>query len=233
MLNKFKKIFSLNNKKNKMLDVNIKDGNIEAKIDLSPSNYFDAIKGNRFKVTDEELDKYYETCKVLLDKYGDMGQKRGFNKLTHLISCIDKERKIINEGVEYFVYRDDVFEYIEDVSKKVVKITELKNYMRDIPTDVVEKYKSVEEYFDEFYVLYTDFTGKEERKFEVKSRDDKDPILFGVFKEEIDEMNFINDRMYVIADWIDEYCDLTLEKMITEFKKVKGRKDVALPVKTV
>lgn len=33
----------------------------------------------------------------------------------------------------------------------------------------------------------------------------KDPILFGVIRN--------SDKLYYIADWVDEYCDLTLEKM--------------------
>ena len=26
----------------------------------------------------------------------------------------------------------------------------------------------------------------------------------------------MNDRFYYLGDWVDEYCDLTLEKLITE-----------------
>jgi hypothetical protein len=34
----------------------------------------------------------------------------------------------------------------------------------------------------------------------------RDPILFGYIKE--------TDRLYFIADWEDEYCDLTFDEII-------------------
>jgi hypothetical protein len=34
----------------------------------------------------------------------------------------------------------------------------------------------------------------------------KDPILFGYIKE--------TDRLYFIADWEDEYCDLTFDEIV-------------------
>ena len=71
--------------------------------------------------------------------------------------------------------------------------------------------------FDELYVVFTDYTGKEERKVE-KERRDKDPILFGVFKNNA----VVADRFYFLGDWVDEYCDLTLDKLIDQYKDKKG-----------
>ena len=34
----------------------------------------------------------------------------------------------------------------------------------------------------------------------------KDPILFGVIKE--------SNKLFYVGDWIDEHCDLTLEKFL-------------------
>ena len=80
--------------------------------------------------------------------------------------------------------------------------------------DVVEKTRGI---FDEFYVVFTDYTGKEERKVE-KERRDKDPILFGVFKNNTN----VADRFYFLGDWVDEYCDLTLDKMVEQYKEKKN-----------
>ena len=33
----------------------------------------------------------------------------------------------------------------------------------------------------------------------------------------------ISDKMYFIADWVDEYCDLTLDQMVNDI--VTARKD--------
>ena len=80
--------------------------------------------------------------------------------------------------------------------------------------NTIEKSKDI---FDELYVIFTDYTGKEERKVE-KERRDKDPILFGVFKND----GNVADRFYFLGDWVDEYCDLTLDKMVEQYKNKKG-----------
>lgn len=94
-----------------------------------------------------------------------------------------------------------------------MKIVELSRYMREIPDELVETVEKSRELFDELYVVFTDYTGKEERKVE-KERRDKDPILFGVFKNGSN----VSDRFYFLGDWVDEYCDLTLDKMVEEYK---------------
>ena len=60
---------------------------------------------------------------------------------------------------------------------------------------------------------------KETRRVQAERRE-KDPILFGTFQNE--ESKFILDRFYYIADWVDEYCDLTLDKLINELKDKKN-----------
>lgn len=200
--------------------------------EVSPSVYFNEIKDKKNIVTDKSLDEYYNNCLKLITKYESTGQKKALEKLIHLTSCVEKERVVIKSGVNTFVYRDDVFEYIEDVANDVVKIIEMENYSRDIPDDVIEKYNQTKTLFDKFYVLFTDYTGNSERKAQAEKRE-KDPILFGVFVEKINGNNYLNDRMYVIGDWEDEYCDLTLEKMVNEYKDTKGKNienEVKIPV---
>lgn len=58
--------------------------------------------------------------------------------------------------------------------------------------------------------MYVDYTGEKLKTNSDKIRE-KDPILFGVF-------SFQPDVLYYIVDWIDEYCDLTLDKLLTEIK---------------
>ncbi|WP_239740325.1 hypothetical protein [Mammaliicoccus sp. P-M59] len=211
LIEKVKKLFNKNNK------------------EMSPSAYFNEVKNKKNVVTDTSLDEYYNNCLRLITKYESTGQKKALEKLIHLTSCVEKERIVIKSGVDTFVYRDDVFEYIEDVANDVVKIIEMENYSRDIPDDVIEKYNQTKGLFDKFYVLFTDYTGNSERKVQAEKRE-KDPILFGVFVEKINGNNYLNDRMYVIGDWEDEYCDLTLEKMVNEYKDSKG-KDIGNEIK--
>ncbi|MDU7184950.1 MAG: hypothetical protein E6294_02830, partial [Klebsiella sp.] len=71
--------------------------------------------------------------------------------------------------------------------------------------------------FDEFFIVFTDYTGEKEREVK-KERIEKDPILFGAFLNE--ETKVVADRFYFLGDWIDEYCDLTLDKMICSMKEL-------------
>lgn len=183
---------------------------------ITPSQYFDFIKGAKNKITTEKLKESYNVFINLAEKYNKLGQTESLKKLCFLAETTIKEEKLIELGICTYVYKDTIEDYITNVADKTVKIIELSRYMREIPdelVDVIEKSKTI---FDELYVVFTDYTGKEERKVE-KERRDKDPILFGVFKED----SFVADRFYFIGDWIDEYCDLTLDKMIEQYQSKK------------
>ena len=119
-------------------------------------------------------------------------------------------------GIDTFVYKDKIEDYIENVADKSVKIIELSRYMREVPDDLVETVEKTKDLFDEFYVVFTDYTGAEERKVQKEKRY-KDPILFGAFKNQRN----VADRFYFLGDWVDEYCDLTLDKMIEQYKNKK------------
>jgi len=62
--------------------------------------------------------------------------------------------------------------------------------------------------------LFTDYS-KMHKKVQARQNINYDPIIFGVFEDE----NNVMDRFYFIGDWIDEYCDLTLDKMVSICKK--------------
>lgn len=183
--------------------------------EVTPKEYFDRIKNLKQSMQTEELDTMYDKLLAMANTYNKTGQTQGLKKILFFLESIDKEQKVIEAGVDTFVNRSDIEDYIENVSDEVVKIIELRNYEREIPADIVEVLGTVEDYFDEFYIVFTDYTGEHEKKVE-KERREKDPILFGVFKDTKSEA-FV-DRMYFIGDWIDEHCDLTLERMVNEYK---------------
>lgn len=184
---------------------------------LTPSQYFDYIKNAKNTITTKMLKDSYGVFIKLGEKYSKLGQKESLKKLCFLADTIKKEEKLIEIGITTFVYKDVIEDYIENVSDKSVKIVELSRYMREIPDELVEVVEKTKNIFDQLYVVFTDYTGIEERKIE-KERRDKDPILFGVFKNDRN----VADRFYFIGDWVDEYCDLTLDKMIDEYKSVNG-----------
>lgn len=193
---------------------------------MSPKEYFDILKGKREEASSEKLKAMYDAANKMMQKYTITGQKSGAMKLFKFAQVCEKELKAVESGVTTYVRRKDIDEYITKIASKSVVIIELENYERDIPDDVVEKIAELKEkeIFDDFFVVFTDYTGGERKKVEQIKRE-KDPILFGAMKIG----NQYNTRMYYIADWVDEYCDLTLDKLVSEFSKKMGN----TPVKPV
>lgn len=195
---------------------------------LTPQQYFEQVKERKHNITDEELVKVYDNCLELLNKYKITGQKKGMRKLMFHLECIEKEREIVKMGINTFIYRDDIEEYIDTVAKDTVKIIELENYEREIPDEIVEVIAATKDKFDQLYVVFIDYTGKVERQIE-KERRDKDPILFGTFQNQSNRT--VIDRFYYLGDWEDEYCDLTLDKMVNETEKA-GKRNIVKTIST-
>ncbi len=199
----------------------------EQKQSISPSQYFDFLKDAKNTITVEALKNSFDVFIKLAEKYQKLGQVESLKKLSFLADTLVKEEKIIEMGITTYVYKDVVEDYIEHVADKTVKIIELSRYMREVPDELVDVVEKTKDLFDQFYVVFTDYTGTEERKVD-KERRDKDPILFGVFKNN----TTVSDRFYFLGDWVDEYCDLTLDKMVEQYKEKKGYEptsEIAIP----
>ena len=139
------------------------------------------------------------------------------------------ESELYAHGNYYAISEEQLINFSKKVTTKDVCLTYIKNFTRPIPEDVVEKLVEANklEVFDNYVIMHYDPkkkavkpTEKEIAKETIKKRD---PILFGVISG--------SRKLYYIADWIDEYCDLTLEKFVETLdidKKdllLKGPKD--------
>ena len=62
------------------------------------------------------------------------------------------------------------------------------------------------EVFDNYVVLYYDPDGKVYKETAYEEAKRRDPIIFGVIAG--------SKKLYYVADWIDEYCDLTLDAFV-------------------
>lgn len=201
--------------------------NVEEK-KMTPKEYFDLLKDKRHSINDEELLKMYDNCMTLMKKYLITRQIKGASKLMFHLETIEKEREIVKLGINSFVYKDDIEYFIDNVADDVVKIIELENYEREIPDDIVDVIAKVGDKFDKMYVLFTDYTGAVEREV-AKSRREKDPILFGSFQDK--DSRVVVDRFYFLGDWVDEYCDLTLDKMISQMSAA-GKDNIVKNIST-
>ena len=76
-------------------------------------------------------------------------------------------------------------------------------------------------------MLFTDYTKKKQniaKNGNAKTKE-KDPIVFGAFIDRTYKTAMMSERIYYIADWVDEYCDLTLEKLTSIDKNIAKKVD--------
>ena len=187
--------------------------------DITPSVYFDYVKGLKKKLDTNEYDHIVDNALNLMKKCKITGQTAMAKELAHQVDLCIRELNAAKEGFDVFVNRKDIERYIDKVEGKAIKLMELKNYPREIPDEAIDKIDKASEIFDELYIAFTDYSLKETKKV-AKERRDKDPVVFGAFvdKDETDNKDrvYIEDRFFFIVDWVDEKCELTFEQLVRD-----------------
>lgn len=186
---------------------------------LTPTQYFEEVKNFKNTITEDALANAAENIMTLLRKSMITGQKSQAEILIKKLNLINREIKAVKAGFDVYVLKTDIELYISKVEDRVVKVIELKNYEREIPDEIIDVIVKAKEYFDELFVVFTDYTKKETKKVEKKKRD-KDPILFGAYSK---DSGAPEERMYYIADWVDPKCDLTIDDMCKTFEAETGK----------
>ena len=117
------------------------------------------------------------------------------------------ESVLFAEGLYYVVNEQQMVSFVKQCEKGI-KLEYVKNFTRPMPQDIVDKIAKINqlEVFDNYVVLYYDPDGKIYKETAKEEAKRKDPIIFGVIAG--------SEKLYYVADWIDEYCDLTLEAFI-------------------
>ena len=106
---------------------------------VSPAEYFEQVKSRKQTMTAAGLSQLYENCLALLEEYQRSGQIAAQKKLLFHIDNITREKKLLDLGIDTFVYKSDVDDFIHMVDSKVVKIVELENYQRRIPEEIIQR----------------------------------------------------------------------------------------------
>lgn len=186
----------------------------EVKQELNAKEIFESIKDRKEKVTHEELKKYYENCLSLIKKFEITGQKESLKKLLFHITCMEKEMKLIDMGIDTYINYEDIKEFLDRPENQEVLLVGIEDYPRDIPDEIVETISKTKDIFKKLYIIFTDYTGTVKKELKEKKEKEKDPILLGAFIDTRSRTKL--ERFYFLGDWVDEYCDLTLEKMISQ-----------------
>lgn len=177
---------------------------------ISAKLLFKFVKSKLTKIEQEELKKKLSKLAPMLNYSKEMQQWAVYEDCAKKILEITREQEAALQGIEKIIQRKDVNKFVSQVRDRIVKFTDLSEFSRIIPKTVRKTLKNLQDkrVFDYYMILFTDITPPAEEVKSVKEKiKEKDPILFGVFEG-------FPDKLYYIADWEDEYCDLTLDKLV-------------------
>ena len=177
--------------------------------EMTVSAYFDFVKGMKQETDSESVKNMCEACEQMLEMFEITGQVSAAKKAAMTAKVLKKDLELYDKGITKYVHLDDISKYLEKVQDHSVKIIELRNFPRIIPTEVLMKYMPVKDLFDEAFIVFTDYTEKTEKKDTVaaamgktstaaeveKKRKEKDPILFGAIKVEEDTKSMLGKQI--------------------------------------
>lgn len=183
---------------------------------LNPGLYFRFMKSKLTKIQQTKLKKQLSKLKALVDDAEELGQKGYAEELARMMAVIIREQEALVCGVDKHIERGIVEKFMYKVKDHVVKFSKLEGFPRPIPKKQKAKIMAVQKnkVFDDYWILYTDYTKEAPLKSTKEKVIEKDPICFGTFK-------YAPNRLYFICDWIDEYCDITLDKIVEKIDTIE------------
>lgn len=181
----------------------------DAKAVLHIGDFFDFIhiQGGKEKEFIDRVSGYFK----MLDNAKKMGQTALMDNLCQkLILNIYESILSVNGYNKHILFKD--LALLKNPGKRMIDIDYVGHFNRVIPQNVIEKKLEADKMcvFDNYAVMYYDPTGA---SFDVPQKAKRDPILFGLINH--------SEKLYYIADWEDELCDLTLEKIAERAQIVK------------
>jgi len=161
-----------------------------------------------------QAEKFNEDSAALVEQVAQAKQLGQQALLEKLITSLDiklYENQLIAVGQGRYITDSNVIKFATE-SMRGLRLDWIRNFIRPIPSAVgilkidADKLKV----FDNYVILHYDPEGKatamtiEEEQAELARR--RDPILFGVISG--------SRKLYFIADWKDEICDLTFTDLL-------------------
>lgn len=178
--------------------------------ELSVIDLFENVKviSGKEREFKDRLDEYLS----LIHKSLSMNQMAQYELLVSKLIVHVYESVLAVSGFNRYVTFSDLIE-LQGKCERQLDLDYIKNFTKVIPDEVVCKKIIADnlEVFDNYVVLYYDPSGNSFKLTREEEKIKKDPILFG--------MIYGSDKLYYISDWIDDYCDLTLEQVVEKLGK--------------
>lgn len=181
----------------------------EKEYELDISGIFKEIK--LVSTQKDKLVKRITEYLSLIEKATKMGQEAQKEKLlseftNHLYECILYSIDLCN-----FITEEQLIN-LQNKCSRQLDLDYVKNFTRIIPDEVVEIKEQIDklEIFDNYVILHYNPDGASvaptQREIKEEYERKRDPILFGVIQG--------SRKLYYIADWVDEFCDLTWSEVV-------------------
>lgn len=185
---------------------------------IGPKLYFSYVKSKLNKTQLKKLKSRLTKLQTLVKSAEETGQKALYEEFSKMLVVAVRESEAAACGHDVYVNKKDINKFMNLVTedqqsrRNPIRFKKLEEFPRAIPTKIRKIIKSVQskQLFDELHILYLDYTGEEIKSNKEKIRE-KDPVLFGKFA-------YDDEKYYFIADWIDDYCDLTLSSFVDKLK---------------
>ena len=190
--------------------------------------FFNSIKTNVSKLNQKKIDN-------VLNKYYITLENAKHNNQTALIETLKDYAKILKleltlsiSKFNQYLTEEEIVNFhakasVHEKFKTGLYLTYVKNFTKIIPFEITKIKKEADDLkvFDNYAILHYDPSGKAVKDTKTEKERKKDPVLFGLIEG--------STKLYYIGDWIDDYCDLTLDVIIDRL----GNKPNELNVKTI
>lgn len=182
-------------------------------------DFFNSVKNSVNQIDEdgvtEVLSKYFD----VIENAEHNNQVALVERIKDYVTTLNYELILSKSKFNKFISEADVVDFYNvastnDKYKTGLCLTYVKNFVKIIPKEVTDLKKEADtlKVFDNYAVLHYDFEGNsvEDTKKEKEAKK-KDPILFGIIAN--------SRKLYYIGDWVDDYCDLTLDVIIKKLGK--------------
>lgn len=177
---------------------------------ISAKLYFSYVKSKMGEVEKEKFKKNAQKLQTLIKQAQDIKQVGLAEQLGKRLQVVVAEMEMAAYGIDKWIDPQTIYKFKDAVKDKTIDFALLQNFPRTVPASIRAKVTKLQKagIFDEYWVLFNN--PKKEVAKTIKQ--EKDPIIFG-------KLISMPTRYYFIADWVDAYCDLTLDQFVDEMKK--------------
>jgi hypothetical protein len=180
--------------------------------------FFDTIKNNVNILDKDSINEVLDKYQLTVLNAQDNNQTALVERILEYAEILKSELILCQSKFNKYLTEDEVVKFynvasVHEKLKTKLCLTYIKNFVKVIPDDITKLKKEADELkiFDNYVIMHYDYNNDSVSETNEEKEKRKDPILFGVIVG--------SKNLYYIGDWVDEYCNLTLDAIIKKIGK--------------